>query len=158
MQIINKIILTAVFSVLTVGLLSPLIVQAVASPAPADAPLSAKAELDRQMGVTGEASGLGDPNKKPLDPREIAGNIVQAVLGLVGIIFFCLTVYAGFLWMTAGGEEEKVTKAKDLLRQAIIGLAVVLSAYAITLFAIKLATGSYDQYGDREYQYLPQWY
>ncbi len=144
MPIINKIILIVVFSVLTVGLLSPLIVRAV-GPAPADAPLSAQEELDRQMGVAGEASGLGDPNNAPLDPRAIAANIIQTVLGLIGTIFFGLTIYAGFLWMTAGGEDEKVTKAKALLMQAVIGLAVILSAYAITIFAVKLATGSYDQ-------------
>lgn len=108
-------------------------------------------EINRQMGAVGGTSGLGDP----VDPRDIVASIIQVILGLIGMIFFGFTIYAGFLWMTAGGEEEKVTKAKSLLMQAVIGLAVILSAYAITLFAVKLATGSYDQYGYADY--IPFW-
>lgn len=103
--------------------------------------LDTQAEIQRQMGAAGSTSGLGAPK----DPRLIAADIIKTLLGLLGIIFFALTVYAGYLWMTAGGEDEKVTKAKTLLQQAIIGLAIILSAYAITLFAVKLALGNYDQ-------------
>lgn len=60
--------------------------------------------------------------------------VIKGVLSLVGTIFFALTVYAGFLWMTASGNEDRVTKAKDIVTQAVIGLAVTLSAYAITVF------------------------
>lgn len=62
------------------------------------------------------------------------GQIVGAVLAFVGIIFFVLIIYGGFMWMTAGGDEQKVTKAKDLITQAVIGLIIVLAAYAITAF------------------------
>jgi hypothetical protein len=62
------------------------------------------------------------------------GKIIGAVLSFIGIIFFILIIYAGFMWMTAGGDEQKVTKAKDLITQAVIGLIVVLAAYAITAF------------------------
>jgi len=60
--------------------------------------------------------------------------IIIGVLSLAGTIFLVLTVYAGILWMTASGNEEKVTKAKDIVTQAIIGLAITLGAYAITAF------------------------
>ena len=62
------------------------------------------------------------------------GRIIKYVLGLVGTIFLVLTVYAGILWMTAGGNEEKVTKAMDIFKTAIIGLVIVLAAYSITYF------------------------
>jgi len=69
-----------------------------------------------------------------------------------------LMVYAGFLWMTAGGVEENVTKAKSLLMQAVIGLAIVLSAYSITIFATKLALGAYDRpYYEDEYLWFDMW-
>jgi len=97
-------------------------------------------EIERQLGAAGGESGLGTP----IDPRLLAANIIRVMLGLLGMIFFCLNLYAGFLWMTAGGEDEKVTKAKTLLTQAVVGLAIILSAYAITTFAIKLALGAYD--------------
>ena len=100
-----------------------------------------QADIQNQLGAAGGNSGLGTPT----DPRIIVANIIRTVLGLLGIIFFALTVYAGFLWMTAGGEDEKVNKAKSLLMQAVIGLAIILSAYAITLFATRLALGDYDK-------------
>lgn len=64
------------------------------------------------------------------------GKIINMVLGLLGIIVVVLVVYAGFLWMTAGGNKEQIGKAKDLMINAVIGLAIILSAYAITDFVI----------------------
>ncbi len=62
------------------------------------------------------------------------GSVVKGVLALVGTVFFGLTVYAGILWMTASGNEERITKAKDILTAAAIGLFITLSAYTITVF------------------------
>ncbi len=69
------------------------------------------------------------------------GTAISAVLGLVGLIFFVLMVYAGYLWMTARGESEPVDKAKKIITASIIGLVIVASAYAITV----LLTGTFDQ-------------
>jgi len=62
------------------------------------------------------------------------GTLLGAVLGFTGTIFFVLVVYAGLMWMTAAGNEERTEKAKKILTAAIIGLIIVLSAYAITSF------------------------
>ncbi|MFH1232592.1 MAG: hypothetical protein V1651_01855 [Patescibacteria group bacterium] len=62
------------------------------------------------------------------------GTIVGIVLSLLGVVFLILTVYAGFSWMTAAGEEERVTKAKETLTRAVIGLIITLGAYAIWAF------------------------
>ncbi len=62
---------------------------------------------------------------------EIIGTAVQAVLGLMGTIFLVLMLYAGYHWMTARGEEEKVSIAKDTITRAIIGLIIVVGSYAI---------------------------
>jgi len=64
------------------------------------------------------------------------GRIIKIVLGFLGIVLIVIVIYAGFLWMTAGGEPDGVKKAKDWLTNAIIGLAIILSAYAITDFVI----------------------
>jgi hypothetical protein len=61
----------------------------------------------------------------------IAGGIVRTVLGLLGIIFIILIVYAGIIWMTAQGEEAKVEKAQTIMRNAIIGLVITIGVYAI---------------------------
>lgn len=77
------------------------------------------------------ANGAGYANT-PL--TIMVGLLIRAILGLLSIIFFLYTLYAGFLWMTAGGESDKVDDAKDILKRAIIGMAIMMSAYAITQF------------------------
>jgi TRAP-type C4-dicarboxylate transport system permease small subunit len=64
---------------------------------------------------------------------ETIGRIIKIILGLLGTIFLVLTVYAGFLWMTAAGNDEQISKAKKLLYDGAIGLAVMLAAYSITI-------------------------
>lgn len=64
----------------------------------------------------------------------IVATVIQAFLGLLGIIFIILILYAGYNWMTAAGEEEKINKAKDTIRRAIIGLIIIIAAYSITYF------------------------
>ncbi|MBI4779655.1 hypothetical protein HY797_04380 [Candidatus Falkowbacteria bacterium] len=65
---------------------------------------------------------------------QMIGVIIAAALALIGSIFLILMLYAGYNWMTARGEEEKVTKAKDTITRAIIGLIIVVGAYAIWSF------------------------
>ena len=64
------------------------------------------------------------------------GIVVQAALSFVGIIFLILMVYAGYLWMTARGESDQVDKAKKIIIQSIIGLAITVGAYSITAFVV----------------------
>ena len=80
----------------------------------------------------GEFTGLGRR-----DPRETVASIIRIALSLLGIIALCYILYAGFSWMTAGGNEEKITSAKHTLSAAVIGLIIILSAYAITNFVLK---------------------
>lgn len=78
------------------------------------------------------------------DPRIIITRIINAALGLLGIIATVLILYAGFLWMTAGGNEDKITKARGILFAAVIGLIIILSAYAIASYVLDnliVATG-----------------
>jgi ABC-type uncharacterized transport system YnjBCD permease subunit len=73
----------------------------------------------------------------PTDNQDISltiGKVVGAGLAFIGVIFFLLIIYGGLLWMTARGNEQQVTKAKDLIISAVIGLVIVLSAYAITKY------------------------
>lgn len=77
------------------------------------------------------------------DLPTIIGTVIKAALGLVGVIFLVLMVYAGIIWMTARGDEGKVSKAKDTIVASIIGLIIVVGAYAITNFVI----GAFSQGG-----------
>lgn len=67
---------------------------------------------------------------------QTAGNIIRALLTLLGVVFMIYIIYAGSLWLTARGDEEKITKSKDIIRGSIIGLIIVMSAYAITAFVL----------------------
>ena len=64
------------------------------------------------------------------------GRIINVMLSVLGVIFFVLLVYGGFLWMTSQGNEDKVKKAKTLITDAVIGLIIILAAYAISSFVI----------------------
>src|SRR3989338_10644917 len=62
----------------------------------------------------------------------LAGIIIKSLLGLLGVAFFILMLYGGFIWMKARGNEKEVEKAKNILTDAIIGIVIVAAAYAIT--------------------------
>lgn len=73
----------------------------------------------------------------------IGSYIIQPVLGVVGLIFLVLTIYAGVLWMTSSGNADMVKKAKEILTNSIIGLVIIAAAYAITAAVFSaLSTGS----------------
>ncbi len=79
----------------------------------------------------GAASGLGD---RPI--QETVASIINVALGLLGIVAVVIVLIGGFEWMTAGGNEEQTTKAKQRILAGVIGLAIILSAYAISKFVI----------------------
>ncbi len=54
----------------------------------------------------------------------------------MGVLFAGLTIYGGFLWMTARGNEQQVTDAQTLIRNSVIGIVVIFSAFAISQFVI----------------------
>ncbi len=88
---------------------------------------------DDPLGVgCGAASGLGSG-----DVRYMTVRILNVILGLLGIIDVCLMLYAGFKWMTAGGNEESITTAKKTIWASIIGLVIILSSYAIANFVLR---------------------
>ena len=67
--------------------------------------------------------------------------IISTVLGFVSLGFFGLTLYGGFIWLTARGKEEKVTQAKEIMEAAVIGLVVIGMSYAISRFILSRLGG-----------------
>ena len=65
---------------------------------------------------------------------QIIGKIIQSALAFLGVVLVVIIIYAGFLWMTAQGAEEKVTKAKGMLANAVVGMLIIFAAYALTGF------------------------
>lgn len=83
------------------------------------------------------ASESGYKTGVKLAPELMVANIIQTVLQFLGVLFLCFIIYSGFIWMTANGATEKVKKAKTIILNTIIGLIIVVLAYAISEFVIQ---------------------
>lgn len=79
------------------------------------------------------------PGANP-EPEKALGALISSLLAFLGIIFMILIIYGGFLWMTARGAEDQISKAKKIIISATIGLTIVLSAYLISLIVVSLLT------------------
>ena len=66
----------------------------------------------------------------------LVGKYIQIALSILGVLFLAYVVYGGYLWMTAQGNEDQVEKAKRVITHGIIGLAIVVAAYAIAAFVV----------------------
>lgn len=69
-------------------------------------------------------------------PEFVGTYIVAPILGLTGTIIFVLMTYAGFLWVTAQGDDKKVKKAKDILTECVVGAVILVGAYALANFVV----------------------
>lgn len=94
-------------------------------------PVSANAE-NPAIANLNETANVGTLPKGDLSA--MIGKIVGALLAFLGIAFFILIIYGGYTWMFSMGNEQASGKAKDIIIAAIIGLFIVLMAYAITSY------------------------
>ena len=92
------------------------------------------------LDLSGKATEL--PGGQPDSLPTTVGNVIKAVLTLVGTIFLVLMVYAGFKWMLARGRSEEVEAAQKIIESSIIGLIVVVLAYAISTFVFSVLMSS----------------
>jgi len=66
----------------------------------------------------------------------LVGKIINVFISILGVLFVVLMVYGGYLWMTSFGNSQKVDRAKELIIDAVIGLIIILLAYAIANFIV----------------------
>lgn len=91
-----------------------------------------------RSGAQGAAQGAGVDT--PLSLETVIGNVINVVLSFLGVLLLAYFLYAGFLWMTAGGDKDKVERAKKIMMNAVIGLIIVSLSYALTDYVLaKLA-------------------
>jgi hypothetical protein len=86
-------------------------------------------------GLQPTATAIGY-SSNPATPEMIISNAIVILLSFLGVAFLGLMIYAGLMWMTAGGNEQTVDRAKKIIEEAVIGLIVVIAAYAISFFVI----------------------
>lgn len=87
-----------------------------------------------------KAFKITDPSQIKSVPEIVVG-VLNVVLGFLGLFFVILLTYSGFLWMTAAGDEKKVRTAQQYLSYGIIGILVIIAAWAIANFVITAITG-----------------
>lgn len=88
--------------------------------------------------------GLGEATPAGIK-HEIKSSIATIIIGIlqyVGAIFLVLVVVGGIMWMVSGGNEQRVERAKKIITSAVIGLVIIMTAYAITLFITEALEGS----------------
>lgn len=94
---------------------------------------AALAALDSaDLATLGEQSGLSTATSLPI----IVARIIRVILGVIGILFTVLVIYAGYLFLTARGEAAPIEKAQKILKNAVIGLVIIISSFAITTFIL----------------------
>jgi len=102
---------------------------------------------------TVEEGGLGAIGSKAygstvntvLDPRIMIARAINLVLTFVGIIMVALIVYSGWQYMTAQGDKAKLEEAKKRIQNAVVGLIIIISAYALTTFLVECSSAVTDK-------------
>ena len=84
------------------------------------------------LDMSGSHAGFNTTSEGEISLADAVGRIIGVFLSFLGVIFFMLVVYGGFMWMTSGGNQDKVGTAKKIIGNAALGLIIVLSAYIIT--------------------------
>ncbi len=116
-----------IVSFLTIALLVPSLAL------PAQAQGSAGAALQERLQRVGDSTYQGQSREQL---PEVVGNLIKTFLSVLGVLFVVLTVYAGYLWMNARGNDTQVNKAKEILTQSVIGFIIIMAAYTITHFVV----------------------
>ncbi|MBU0722586.1 pilin [Patescibacteria group bacterium] len=89
--------------------------------------------LDQAAGQNGAGY-----NTTVAGPEGMISLIITTALSFIGVIFLLLAIYGGYTWMIARGNEQEVEKAKNILTAAVIGLIVVIAAYAVSWYIINV--------------------
>lgn len=127
------------FNKLKALVLGALVAFTVAAPALLSAPMAHAQALSEDEFFGGDITGSEFADTAGLSsgdlPTTIAA-IIRVALGFLGIVAVVIILIGGFKWMTAGGNDDKVKSAKKVMISGIIGLVIVLSAFAIAQFVI----------------------
>ncbi len=102
---------------------------------------SALEDVIKQNQATGEGAGMAQQGVNT-DLRIIVAKIIKQFMSLLGTIAVILIIYAGYLWMTASGNEEQISKAKKIILNATIGLIIIMMAWTIAAFVVDRVTWS----------------
>jgi uncharacterized iron-regulated membrane protein len=99
-----------------------------------------KGDITGNLKKTGTGANYNTAQEGEAALASIIGAAIKIILGLLGTILLGLLIYGGYLWMIARGNDSEVTKAKDIIQQAIIGMIIIMTAYIIADFVVDKLT------------------
>lgn len=83
----------------------------------------------------------GAPSCGLLEMVQLAVNISQLILGLVGSAALLMFIYGGFLWLASAGSAEQVKKGKEVFLNALKGIALIFASWLIINGVVAALTG-----------------
>lgn len=89
-----------------------------------------------KFAVTLVGNGDSEVNIQRLTAEEVLKNGLNIAYMLAAIIAVIMIIIGGILFTTSAGDSGNITKAKNMILYSVIGLVVIISAYAITYFVI----------------------
>jgi hypothetical protein len=94
-----------------------------------------------QDACSGDASSTALCKDRDKDQvQTFAKKLVNAMLYVLGAVAVIVIIFAGVFYVVSMGDATAISKAKNTLLYAVVGLIVAIAAYAITnfvLFAVK---------------------
>ncbi|MFA5420946.1 MAG: pilin [Patescibacteria group bacterium] len=126
--------------IITLFSVSPVLAESPQEPSQSEAvggPGDFRSGLDSQTDALLGSSGID----ATISADRVVASVINLALSMLAILFVILIIISGYQWMTAGGNEEQVKKAQSRMKNAIIGLVIVILAYAITAFVFQNLPG-----------------
>ncbi len=97
-------------------------------------PAVASAQVYSNFGLNNFAAETNLGTDIPL--IETIARIINILLGFLGVLAVLLVLWGGFKWMTAAGNEDQISEAKKLMGAGVVGLAIILAAFAVASFVV----------------------
>jgi len=100
-------------------------------------PVLAQSELfsDMMDGLEGFNSHAGLPD---IGLKNLVGFLIKQALSLLGVLAFFIVMYGGFLWMISGSNEDRKSSAKNVFKNGLIGLIIIILAYSIVTYVFNV--------------------
>lgn len=78
----------------------------------------------------------GQINIPTVTADQVLNNTLNVAYFLAGVIAVIVIIVGSITFATSAGNSANVTKAKNMILYAVVGLVVILGAFAITNFVI----------------------
>jgi hypothetical protein len=113
----------------------------VASLALAFAVITAPVPVGAQIRILPECARTSGTPQNPRAPSiacalQTFGNVAQFILGVSGTFALVMFVYGGFVFVTAAGNESRVTEGKKVLTNAVIGILIIFFSGAVIRYGL----------------------